>query len=84
MLCTLPFLEKVYKSTASAATTSVLLYTADPLHKNPRITQLLLCTISFLILRIVLLGSRTGVYDVSVLQEYDAASLGDWLPVAHT
>jgi hypothetical protein len=24
------------------------------------------------------------VYEVSVLQEYDAASLGDWLPVADT
>jgi len=40
--------------------------------------------ICILILRIVLLGSCTGVYEVSVLQQYDVTSLGDWLPVADT
>jgi hypothetical protein len=83
VLYTSPFLEKVFQSTA-AASTSVLLYTTNPLHNNPRITQLLLWTISILILRVVFLGSRIGVYEVSALQEYDAASLGDWLPVADT
>lgn len=78
-----PFLEKVFQSHAPA-NTSLLLHSTIPLHKNPRITQLLLCTISILILRIVLLGSRTGVYEVSVLQEYDAASLGHWFPIADT
>jgi len=83
VLYTSPFVEKVFQSTA-AASTSVLLHTTNPLHNNPRITQLLLWTISILILRVVFLGSRTGVYEVSALQEHDAASLGDWLPVADT
>jgi hypothetical protein len=74
VLCTLPCLQIVSQSDAMPGP-HCQLHTFNPPHKNPRITQLSLCSISILILRTLLLGCRAGVFEVPVLQVLDGTSL---------